>query len=359
MKQKTNHLLIGLFVLASTALAVGIAIFVGVGALDKDDLILETYFTESVQGLDVGAHVRFRGVKLGQVREITLTNLEYESDLPYVLVRFAIRPIERNMPLHNLGDLINARLGEGLRIQAATQGLTGVLYLEADLYENAIKDYPPLPHDWTPRYRYVPTIPSTIVQISSALENVLGGLQETDFAGIIREGRSTVSAMQATFASIDAGRLQGRLESTLNRVDDSVQRLTDRLDNLLASTETTLGQLNERVRTVPPTAIADTLAALQNAAAKVGPTVESAETTFTSLQRSIDTLTAEVTQTLSTTDATLASLRTTVDSNGSTLRGVLLSAQRATDSLARLASTLEQYPSLLLLSDPPPPRIRR
>ena len=71
MRQRMNYYKIGLFVISSIFIVSVFIIILGAGNLFQKNLILETYFDESIQGLDVGSIVKFRGVKIGTVKEIT------------------------------------------------------------------------------------------------------------------------------------------------------------------------------------------------------------------------------------------------------------------------------------------------
>ena len=64
---------------AGIAAAVALVLFLGRDRV-SDGVRYETYFRESVQGLDVGAPVKFRGVTLGQVTEIGLVTTAYMAD---------------------------------------------------------------------------------------------------------------------------------------------------------------------------------------------------------------------------------------------------------------------------------------
>jgi len=64
-----THFKLGLFTLLGIAAVVAVAL--GLGLDRKHDVITyHTYFDESVQGLDVGASVRYRGVLIGSVSEV-------------------------------------------------------------------------------------------------------------------------------------------------------------------------------------------------------------------------------------------------------------------------------------------------
>ena len=61
------YLRVGVLILAGLALAVGFVLFFTAGRLRDDSVVFETYLRESVQGLEVGAPVRYRGVAIGRV----------------------------------------------------------------------------------------------------------------------------------------------------------------------------------------------------------------------------------------------------------------------------------------------------
>src|SRR5262245_30717971 len=70
MTEETKYRRLGVFVFVALALLFGILFLLGGRSLFQPTLVFETYFNDSVAGLDVGSPVRFRGVPLGQVSEI-------------------------------------------------------------------------------------------------------------------------------------------------------------------------------------------------------------------------------------------------------------------------------------------------
>ena len=149
--------------------------------------VIETYFNESVQGLDIGSKVKYRGVSVGEVTRIGFTYNKYELDKTmserkrYVLVEATI-----------LGRLIGSRAGgditrpeqvrmeieKGLRIRLAPQGITGTNYLEIDYVDP--KANPELPISWEPADLYIPSSPSTFTQFVAAAGDVVEKLQHID-----------------------------------------------------------------------------------------------------------------------------------------------------------------------------------
>ena len=78
-----NYFRLGVFVIAAIAVLISVILIFGSGQLFKKSFYVETYIKQSVTGLDVGAAVRFRGVKVGQVTMIGLTGDIYEKEVPF------------------------------------------------------------------------------------------------------------------------------------------------------------------------------------------------------------------------------------------------------------------------------------
>jgi len=70
MSKKTNKTLIGGFVVGALALAVVAVLIFGGGKFFSEKVKYVLYFESSVKGLNVGAPVIFKGIRIGSVTEI-------------------------------------------------------------------------------------------------------------------------------------------------------------------------------------------------------------------------------------------------------------------------------------------------
>lgn len=196
---RTKFFKLGLFVLAAIFLAVVAVVILGGGVLFRHETMVESYFDGSVQGLDVGSPLKFRGVQIGNVKEITLAAREYETKLRYVLVRSALFSDAFKFKEHPLNIAQETR--KGLRVRVSIQGLTGAAYLEADYLDP--ERYVPLEIDWKPRTTRIPSAPSTITRLSEALQSIMRNLQEINFQGIAANLDKSMESMSRTLEDLD------------------------------------------------------------------------------------------------------------------------------------------------------------
>lgn len=153
MSRKANKTAIGMFVVGAVALLVaGIAVF-GSGAIFKQSDKYVLFFDGSIKGLSVGAPVIFRGVKIGNVSDISLLydpknkNVLIPVIIDVELARVQGVPDKLGYPDYN--RLVKRGLRSRLEIQ---NFITGQLMIGFDFYTdkpakiyNILKQYPELP----------------------------------------------------------------------------------------------------------------------------------------------------------------------------------------------------------------------
>lgn len=303
-----TYLRVGLLALCVAALLLGAVLVLGRKTV-RNAQAFETYFRDSVQGLDVGAPVKYRGVAVGDVTAIALVNAEYggsgaqladDAAFRQVLVRFAIDAAR-------LGATPppDALVGQGLRARIAPQGLTGQSYLELDFLDPARA---PAAVPWTPRTAYIPSVPSTLSQVQEAGTVLLARMQKidinaladgvlglaTELRAILHDGHlptlmaeagDMLRLLRAGLASADIPGLSAELRRTLaatrslaegpqtrtllrNAIEatDRLTQVTARLPPLLA----TLGEVARRADGAAADAEAGLAPLLRDARAAVG-----------------------------------------------------------------------------------------
>jgi len=242
-----SYFKVGMFVIIGAVLVVtGIIVF-GAGKFLKEKIIIESYFDQSVQGLEVGAPLKFQGVKVGNVSEIGFVFNDYDTGLNYVLVRSEIFPdkvgslkhrenmdlvvkqlIDRGYPINVFvgGDekdalqaIIEDDINKGMRIELSSQGITGVGFLNIVFVDP--EQYQPLVIDWTPFDIYIPSKPGVITLLTKAIEDVSKALIDIDF----KELGKNMNKILANLAKVDFAELDEKLQDILNEMNQTVETL--------------------------------------------------------------------------------------------------------------------------------------
>jgi ABC-type transporter Mla subunit MlaD len=332
MEGRGAFIRVGLLILGGAAVLIGAVIVLAGGKL-RGGTPFETYFRESVQGLEVGASVKYLGVTLGQVTDIGLTSAVYGRDVSLdangagyreVYVRFVI-------DAKRVGRVPDTKtaIENGLRAKLASQGLTGLSYIELAFINPA--DYPPQPVPWQPKDEYIPSMPSTLAQVSEAGQLFLAKLNRVDIDALA--GR--VNALIAD--------LQSELK------DGDVHQVLARLNDTLAEAQTQLRQVD----------LAGLSADLRAAARSANTLMQGPQTRelLTSAAAAADKFSVAAGK----LSVLLAALQTTAQraSNGTSdvvaaLGPILRDMQAIADNLRETTSDLRHYPAGVLLGGPPP-----
>ena len=276
MQEGKHYFRLGLFVVICLTILAAVLFLLGGRKLFQPTFIFETYFNESVAGLELGAPVRFRGVPLGQVSEILTSGATYERDVPldkrreYIVVRAKVNlSAEETERMERDAAQLMKR---GLRAQTQLAGITGQQYLAIDFLEPA--KYPPLEFGWTPKYTYLPSAPSLTGQIIANAQTFLASLNEADIktlgrnlntlivdldrkvnevpvAELSAKAHDVFKNANATFERIDRILATAPIEQTVRRIDSAATRLDGLLaDPGLKQTVDNVAAISVRVRKV-------------------------------------------------------------------------------------------------------------
>jgi ABC-type transporter Mla subunit MlaD len=257
-----NYFRLGVFVLLAISALLAVILIFGSGKFFKKSYMVETYVKQSVTGLDAGAAVRFRGVKIGQVTSINLSGDLYEKEVPmlqkleYVVVRMQIfgDAIEKNH--------LETFIKDNLRARIRSMGITGVNYVELDFYPKSDQSYT-LKYSWQPEYPVVPSMPNQADEIISGIQKLIGMLNNLDVDGTQKKFDALLGNLNKLMAG-DGKENTGLINSVqdLNVLLDRIAKVTDKdqLNILMRELVATMVSLRQTVTSVQ----GDTTATLEN-----------------------------------------------------------------------------------------------
>jgi ABC-type transporter Mla subunit MlaD len=348
MSRDANYFKLGLFVIGAVIAGIMVLTIIGTGRWLKPRTTIETYFNESVQGLDIGSKMKYRGVVIGEVTRISFTYVEYEQDKlmnqrkRYVLVEAQIEPrLVGGKAANDITSPESSKLEveRGLRIHLAPQGITGTNYLELDYVDTPTA--PVLPIDWVPDHIYIPSTPSTVSTFVTAASDIVDRLRRLDIEATIANVNKLLMTMNDRVASLDTAGISQHADRTMSRIDatlDGLQskKLSSEASGLLAELRQTNGEIksllaNPALAKLPGDTSA-TLAGVRELVSNPG------------LPQSI----AHLERTLSRLDRIFGAGEADLGTTFQNLRQI-------TDNLRDLTEDAKRYPSNLLFGAPPRP----
>ena len=368
MSKRASPTAIGAFVVGGVALVViGLLVFGG-GRFFQHPLKYALFFDTSVDGLNVGAPVQWRGVKVGQV-----TRIEARWGTPWIEVIADVdtRKLQggrKLTPAEFEQAIEKAVKDNGLRAQLQTQSLlTGQLFVAIDLFPGTeirmVNLDPALPE--------LPVVPSTLQMFSQRAEKFLDTLTALPLPQLIE---STTTAVEAINKVARSKELQQSLEgvtTTLEEIRTLARTLNEHGGPLLASAKETLdttraavaevtqsgqkllGQLDTDAKTLN-TLLEDTTGVVRKTGGEI-------ETIASSLRRAVEearVVLARAEGTLKTVETTAAKAQGTLGVMDGTLGGdtplgyqlinTLQDLAAASRAVRTLADYLDQHPEALL-----------
>ncbi|MGZ3238922.1 MAG: MlaD family protein [Burkholderiaceae bacterium] len=227
METKVNYAAVGLFVLALGAVFITVVLWLAVGlGTHKHYLLYRAIVDESVAGLNLNAPVKYLGVDVGKVHDITLDPANPQQ----VQLVFAI---EKGTPIKADTEAV-----------LKTQGLTGIAYVELS---GGSPDSPPLVAATPDQLPVIRTKPSLSARLENVLSAVLANLDRTAAninALLNNENRAALAKILADTSTV-MSTLAAQKDNMKNgiasaaRAADNTAKATEHLDALVKKVSVT------------------------------------------------------------------------------------------------------------------------
>ncbi len=266
--KRSNPTTLGLFLVIGLALGVAAVVVFSSGSLFHSQQKLILYFDGSLEGLNPGAPVKFRGVTIGKVDQVLIRHNQPTEDFAMPVIIAVDKKLAQSKSDQTLQIDSQARLNEnirrGFRARLDAESLvTGVLYVSLDLIPDAP---PPMFHQLGSEYIEIPTIPSQV-------QLLLDHLEHLDLPGISTKLTAVLTRLDTSLGQLDLVRINAgvtnllgaanqlfttpdltnsvvalrrtlnRAETLLARIDARVDPLADNLTNTLFEAQKTLSNV--------------------------------------------------------------------------------------------------------------------
>ena len=212
MNNKVNYTLVGFFVLLGMFLMVGFSYWLIQPSNEKEEKKYCIFFDESVLGLNYEAPVKYRGIEVGKVTRLRIS----EKNSQQVEVEITV--------------LKTTPIKTSTRAKLTSQGITGLSYINLTMGDN---DAPLLSAKGDSEYPVIKTTPSffealekSFGDVSTNLSKTLSGTQKL----LNDENQMQIAKLLSRSASF-----MDKLEKTLD--DKTIKHLQHSIENLDSASE--------------------------------------------------------------------------------------------------------------------------
>jgi paraquat-inducible protein B len=356
MGSKINPTTIGAFVVGAIVLLIAGGLLFGGGKFLQEKLPYVMFFDSSVEGLNVGAPVVFRGVQVGQVTEVAAiadpTTFSIVVRVKVELVRGSIKV--SGGPVKDPHEAMEGLIHKGLRATLRMQSfVTGLLYVALDFFP----DTPIKRLGLDPALPELPTIPSDMDQLKSSIQQAMADLRKLPLDTILTE---VLAMLKRANTLLDVPELKQALVVLYDVMTNARQ--------LLATADSQVGALGPKVggtAEVASKTLLDAQKLIRDIDGQVAPLAGGAKETLASArealtaarsalgqaQKSLGTLTDAATPVLKQADKTFAGTAALTGPDSAALTDLshtLKALEEAARAIRALANMLERNPETLI-----------
>lgn len=274
MSRSANPVAVGGFVIGTLLLGLLLAIFFGGSRWFSSHERFVLIYDTSIKGLNVGAPVTIKGVKIGEVVDIKAHLYENSlSVLNSVVIEVDPNALEREGGPGG-AELMDELVRRGLRAQLKLQSLlTALLYVDVDFHPEKPAQY----KDVKTRYKQLPTTPTDLEQLTRDLESIDVNKLGENFQQIVDGVNQLINDKALQNLGQDVSQTLASVRTAADQFNRQSAAFGERVEPLLVNGNQTVVELNRRLPQLTED-LQQTLAALRQASESLQKT--SANTTY-------------------------------------------------------------------------------
>jgi len=352
MSKPANKTLIGVFVLGAVALAVVAVVALGSGKLFRSTEKAVCYFEGSVGGLNIGAPVVFRGVKVGTVTDILL-RYDPVSTTIVIPVHLKLEQQWKGQSLVEREKAYQMLIEKGLRARLEMQSIvTGQLQVGLDFYP----EKPARFIGTDPGYVELPTVPTPFQELAKKVDQLpleeiirdisaaVGGINRVVNSPEISHTLKSISeASEETkgliqMLHVKVGPAVSNVEMAANDAEKMIQNMDNKLELLTSNINDTVKDVQKLIRNVDNQVHPISTGAQE--------TLGQAKALFQSIDIKATTLTSNLDATVKDVKEIVHHIDTQIEPLGPSLQKTLASIEMTSN---RAATTLQQAQQTLMI----------
>ncbi len=276
---KISNFRIGLFVLSALVLTAVMLYSLGMSDLFRRKAMLTTFFSESVQGLAVGAQVKYKGAQIGSVEKIVILPQRKIIQVDMSVELDSFRNSDGSVLFPDDDDFyvfLKKEIEDGLRCRLEFAGITGLRYLDFDYF--AKPGEPVAGADIASGGFHMPSAPSALRDVVKSLNVSLERISKIQFDAISDKLVNNLNDLNKILASEDIQKSIAHLSGMAVSMDKTAAVFSeviteDRLRVILDELESSLSEFRSLASALRSDAeksdIAGTAASVRNAADSV------------------------------------------------------------------------------------------
>jgi paraquat-inducible protein B len=246
VSKKINPLFVGSFVVSAISLFIFLLVIFSSSTLFTPTVRFYVFFDTSLSGLDIGAAVKFKGVRIGSVEAINIT---YDHDLDKacasVLLEIdatSLRMVKcRRTSNKDYREFYAEQISRGLAAKLSLESIvTGKSYVALDYYpqddERYFKDIDGL------KYQQMPSMKTDFDEFISNVDSVMKSISQFDFGEVGENLNLVLARLRRALDNLDLKRISTAFSESCESFSDLLRE--GRARDILREIEVAVAKFN-------------------------------------------------------------------------------------------------------------------